>query len=168
MTPPAPPVITQQPLSQTVAAGSPALFSVTASGVTSYTWRINGANLADGGRISGSTTPDLVIADTSTADSGSQISCVVSNSIGFAISSNALLTVYSAATPWFTSFAKLPNNQFQATLCGSPQNNYTIYFSTDLKTWKALTTVTPTNGSVTVVDPAIGLQKRFYRAMLVP
>ena len=46
--------------------------------------------------------------------------------------------------------------------------NYTIYFSSDLKAWKTLTTVTTTNGSVTGYDPNTGLKQRFYRAMLAP
>jgi hypothetical protein len=43
-------------------------------------------------------------------------------------------------------------------------SNYIIYQSSDLKSWKQLTTVTTTNGSITVLDPATGLKQRFYRA----
>jgi len=168
ITPPAPPVITGQPLPQTVVAGGPAPFSVTASNAQSYAWRMNGTNLADGGRYSGTTTPNLVIANTLTSDSGSQISCVVSNSIGSAASSKALLTVHSSTTPWFSAFTKLPNGQVQWTLSGAPMSNYTILFSSDLKTWKTLTTVTTTNGSVTVIDQTTGQKQRFYRAVLAP
>ena len=129
---------------------------------------MNGTNLADGGRYSGTTTPNLVIANTLTSDSGSQISCVVSNSVGSAASSHALLTVHSSATPWFSAITKLANGQMQLTLLGAPMSNYTILFSSDLKTWKTLTTVTTTNGSVTVIDPTTGLKQRFYRAVLAP
>ena len=168
VTPPAPPVITVQPLFQTVIAGSPAAFSVTASNAQTYTWRMNGMNLTDSPRFSGQATPNLLLGSALTSDSGSQISCVVSNSVGSAISSNALLTVYPPATPWFSGFELLTNGQIQWTLSGAPMSNYTISVSTDLKTWKTLTTVTTTNGAATGLDPNPGLQQRFYRAMLVP
>jgi hypothetical protein len=42
--------------------------------------------------------------------------------------------------------------------------NYIIYESTDLEFWRELTTVTTTNGSITIRDPSPGLNRRFYRA----
>src|SRR4051812_36060954 len=40
------PVITANPSSQVVTPGSPASFSVSATGATGYQWRFNGTNLA--------------------------------------------------------------------------------------------------------------------------
>jgi hypothetical protein len=94
------PSITSQPASQTVTAGQTAMFSVTASGTAplSYQWRKNGAN------ITGATSSSYTTAATTTADSGSTFSVVVTNSAGSATSNNATLTVNAAATaPAITS-----------------------------------------------------------------
>jgi hypothetical protein len=59
------PVITTQPFSQIAAQGALASFSVVAnvsSGTLSYQWQKNGANLADGGNVSGATTATLSLA----------------------------------------------------------------------------------------------------------
>ena len=86
------PVITAQPASQTLSAGSSVTFSVTASGSQplGYFWSRNGSP------IPGATLPSYTISNVQLSDSGSQFSCVVSNAYGFATSSNALLTVFPA------------------------------------------------------------------------
>ena len=94
------PSITSQPANQTVTAGQTASFSVSASGTApmSYQWKKNGANIT-GAMSSSYTTPA-----TTTADSGSTFSVVVTNSAGTATSNNATLTVSSAnAAPSITS-----------------------------------------------------------------
>jgi subtilisin-like proprotein convertase family protein len=167
ITPPQPPVITRQPQGQTVVGGQPATFSLTASNAQFYTWRMNGTNLTDGGRISGSATASLIVSNTLTNDSGSQFSCVVSNANGSVPSSNALLTVLSPLTPFFTE-PMFTNGQFQVTLNGAPMSNYVVYVSADLVTWKTLITVTTPSGSTNLLDASPGLQRRFYRAKLSP
>ncbi len=162
-TSPQAPVITQQPRPQAVIAGWPATFTITASDAQSYIWQMNGTNLTDGGRISGSTTPALTIANTQTNDSGSELSCLVGNVNGSVTSSDALLTVYPPSTLFFSGHT-ISNGLFRFTIFGEPLGNYTIFESSDLKSWKQLTTVTTTNGSATFVDPSPGLKQRFYRA----
>ncbi len=73
------PSITTQPASQTVTAGQTARFSVVASGTAplTYQWRKNGANITTGGTSSSYTTPA-----TTTADTNSTFSVVVSNTAG--------------------------------------------------------------------------------------
>jgi subtilisin-like proprotein convertase family protein len=164
LTPPEPPVITQQPQRQTVIAGWPAVFSLTAANAQSYLWQMNQTNLTDGGRISGSATSSLIIFNTQTNDSGSQLSCLVSNLNGGVTSSNALLTVYPPTRSAFVACTN-SNGQFQFTLYGAFMSNYIIYQSSDLKNWREITTVTTTNGSIIFLDPATGLQQRFYRAV---
>ncbi len=85
--------ITTQPTSQTVTAGQTATFSVSASGTAplSYQWRKNGTS------IIGATSPTYTTAATTTSDSGSQFTVVVSNSTGNATSNTATLTVTTAA-----------------------------------------------------------------------
>ena len=94
------PSITSQPANQTVTAGQTASFSVSATGTApmSYQWKKNGANIT-GAMSSSYTTPA-----TTTADSGSTFSVVVTNSAGTATSNNATLTVSSAnVAPSITS-----------------------------------------------------------------
>ncbi|PYU57068.1 MAG: hypothetical protein DMG56_22905, partial [Acidobacteria bacterium] len=87
------PSITMQPLSQTVTAGQPASFSVTAAGTAplSYQWNKNGA------AISGATSSTYATAATTSSDNGAQFTVVVSNAAGSATSSAAMLTVSAAA-----------------------------------------------------------------------
>jgi hypothetical protein len=89
-----PPVITSQPLSQTVTQGVNVTFSVAASGTAplSYFWRFNGAY------ISGATASAYARLNAQPADAGSY-SVVVSNFAGSATSSNATLTVSQAPVP---------------------------------------------------------------------
>ena len=94
------PSITTQPGNQTVTAGQTASFSVTATGTAplSYQWRKNGTN------ISGATSSSYTTPATTTSDSGSTFSVVVTNSAGSATSNNATLTVNPAAVaPSITS-----------------------------------------------------------------
>lgn len=83
-----PPVITSQPQGTIVSAGSNVLFSVAASGnpSPSYQWRFNGAD------IFAATSSAFTRANVQTADAG-LYSVIASNSLGYAVSSNALLTV---------------------------------------------------------------------------
>jgi hypothetical protein len=83
------PVITTQPLSQTVTAGQTVTFGVvaTAMPVPTYQWNKNDSAISDA--ISASyTTPG-----TTTSDNGATFSVVVRNIMGMAISSAATLTV---------------------------------------------------------------------------
>jgi alpha-tubulin suppressor-like RCC1 family protein len=102
-----PPNIVSQPSSQTLATGSNALFSVTATGSqpVNYQWFYNGAPLADGGRISGSMSNLLTIANLFTNDSGNYFA-IASNSAGLATSIVAGLTVFMPP-----SFVIQPTNE---------------------------------------------------------
>jgi glucose/arabinose dehydrogenase len=106
------PAITSQPQSITVAPGSSATFSVTASGAAplSYQWKKNGTN------ISGATSSSYTIASVTTASAGN-FSVAVSNSSGTVTSNNATLTVTSSGGG--TSY-----NIFQPTgVPNSPRSN---------------------------------------------
>jgi uncharacterized repeat protein (TIGR03803 family) len=82
-----PPQIVAQPASQTVALGGAATFCVTAQGSPplSYYWRRNGAPIA------GATASCYTANNVQLPDSGSQFSCLISNTWGLVLSSNALL-----------------------------------------------------------------------------
>src|SRR2546421_62388 len=92
--PPVAPSITTQPASQTVTVGQTATFTVVATGTAplSYQWRKSGT------AISGATAPTYTTPATTSADSGSQFTVVVSNTAGSVTSNAATLTVNASAT----------------------------------------------------------------------
>ncbi len=88
------PVITTQPLSRLAAVETGVTFSVVATGSAglTYQWKKDGGVLADGPRITGSTTATLSVANLAAADAGSY-TVVVANSSLSTTSSVAALTV---------------------------------------------------------------------------
>jgi hypothetical protein len=88
---PVPPAITQQPTNQSVVAGTTVALSVTATGtqLLSYQWQFNNTNL------NGATNPLFTLSPVNASEAGAY-RVVVSNAFGFAVSSNAVLTVNPA------------------------------------------------------------------------
>ncbi|HWX19086.1 MAG TPA: immunoglobulin domain-containing protein [Candidatus Binatia bacterium] len=91
---PVAPVVTNQPASRIVTAGSPVNFTVGAVGTSpvGYQWRFNGAGLVDGGRISGAGSAALTISNAQPGDAGGY-SVLVTNAAGSAVSAVAPLAV---------------------------------------------------------------------------
>ena len=85
---PTSPSISAQPQSQTVIVGQTAMFTVWAIGALplSYQWQLMGTG------IPGATNSSFTIPSASTSDAGSY-SVIVTNALGSAVSSNAVLTV---------------------------------------------------------------------------
>jgi subtilisin family serine protease/subtilisin-like proprotein convertase family protein len=110
--PSSPPVFTKNPVNQTVLEGQSATFTVNVTGSPNPTlyWRQGGQVLADGGRITGSSTATLTIAGVVPTDSDSY-DCVAVNTAGSGTSAAAFLTVDSANTlPANDNFAnRIPN-----------------------------------------------------------
>ncbi len=97
----APPVITAEPVSQTIASGGTAVFRVGATGIgLSYLWSLNGTPLPGIGfadaAISGITGPNLEINGMGDDVSGTY-TCTVSNVSGSATSSAATLATSSTS-----------------------------------------------------------------------
>jgi hypothetical protein len=90
--PPAGPTITAQPADQTVAAGQPARFAVTATGASPlrYQWRKNGVDIA------GAKAASLTIPAAISPDSGASFTVVVADGAGSVTSARATLTVTPA------------------------------------------------------------------------
>lgn len=90
----APPVVTVSPARQVVAEGGEAAFTARASGSAplNYRWRRDGALLADGAGIGGTTTPVLTLRNVTPGDSGAY-SVIVTNALGSATSADANLVV---------------------------------------------------------------------------
>jgi uncharacterized protein YodC (DUF2158 family) len=97
---PAVPSIMLQPASQTVTAGDMASFKVGAvrSEPFGCRWKKDGADLADGGRLSGADTDTLSFSSVTVSDAGSY-TCHIVNAAGNADSSVAVLTVNLHHTP---------------------------------------------------------------------
>jgi hypothetical protein len=100
---PSPPVITQQPASQSVLAGQSATFSVVLADATgaSYQWRRDGAAVADASLAT------FTLAAAQVADSGSRWSVQVSNAGGSVTSAQAELIVAPVPTPVPTGISAL-------------------------------------------------------------
>jgi hypothetical protein len=101
------PVITAQPQNQTVTVGSPASFSVTATGAPTltYQWRFNASP------IGGATNSSYTIASAQTTNAGNY-DVVVSNGGGSTTSAVAILTVSTTGPQPFT------NGSFEADFQG--------------------------------------------------
>jgi hypothetical protein len=80
------PIITAQPVSQTVPAGANLNLSVSAAGASTYQWQFNSNN------IRGATSSSLAITNAQLANQGNYV-VIVSNASGAIASSNATLTV---------------------------------------------------------------------------
>ncbi|MCP3097850.1 PQQ-dependent sugar dehydrogenase [Myxococcus sp. K15C18031901] len=90
-----PPSISQQPANTLVSVGTPATFTVSASGEPplTYRWQRNGVDIA------GATASTYVLNAAQLADSGVRFRVVVSNGIGSVTSAEAVLTVTSNKPP---------------------------------------------------------------------
>ncbi|MHC1764093.1 MAG: immunoglobulin domain-containing protein [Verrucomicrobiia bacterium] len=96
----APPRISSHPQDAEVSVGSTARFAVQAIGdpPLGYSWRRDGSVLADGARISGSSSAHLIIASVELGDAGNYM-VVVTNACDSVTSSMAKLTVVGGGVP---------------------------------------------------------------------
>jgi DNA-binding beta-propeller fold protein YncE len=134
-----PPVITSQPVSQTVTNGFPASFSVAVAGSAplGYQWLFNGTNLVDGtnpasgAQTAGSAKPNLKLYKTQPAQAGNY-TVVVTNAFGSVTSAVATLTVnlYPAITRDPTNQIVLQGRvaTFSAAATGTPNLVYHWFF----------------------------------------
>ena len=106
LTGPFAPTIFAQPASQKVPAGSVPVLTVGALGAgLSFQWTREGTNLADGGKISGTTTASLVVSNLEAGEVGNY-AVVVTNVYGRVTSSNALLSEWPLAAWGYDNFAQ--------------------------------------------------------------
>jgi Ig-like domain-containing protein len=126
------PVITQQPSNQTVSVGGAAGFSVTATGAPSlhYQWFGPATN-----PIAGAINPVLILSNVQPSQAGPYF-VLVTNAFGFAISSNAILTVTGNSSNLPPVITQQPTNQtvivggtasFSATATGTAPLHYQWY-----------------------------------------
>ena len=161
-----PPVITNQPVSITVAAGTTATFSVMATGTTPlfYQWLKNGTGMSNGGNISGATTATLMLSGVSSNNAASY-SVIVTNVYGSTTSSVATLTIAYASitnqpvsqsclqgsTVSFSVTAGPPPLTYQWYVYGQPLANGAGIGGANTATLTLTNVTTANNGSYTVV-----------------
>ena len=105
-TTPSRPIITAQPINQTVTVGSNANFSITASGSLPlrYQWRFGTTD------IGGATNASLILTNVQSSQAGSY-AVWVTNLYGSILSSNAVLTI----TPDHFTWSQIPSTRFEST-----------------------------------------------------
>jgi hypothetical protein len=159
-----PPQITLQPQSQMVPWGSNVTFSVEASSLSylTYQWRFNS------NAIPGATNSSYVVMSAHAADEG-EYSVALTNAVGWAISSNALLTITASPTiitpPTDVTQVQNGNALFSVTALGEPELFYQWHFEggdllgatnsnlqlSNIQAWQSgFYAVTVTNGCGTV------------------
>src|SRR6266852_4075481 len=163
------PSITTQPASRTVAAGQTASFSVAATGTTPLTYQWSKNAMA----VSGATSSSYTTPATTTSDTGSLFSVVVTNAAGSATSNAATLTVNStiSTSPMVVSPTSLTFNYqsggstsgTQSLTITSSGGRYYYWVSTSGGTWlTASPTSGRTPGTITVSVNASGMSSGTY------
>ncbi len=128
------PIITKQPSSQTLYVGRTAQFNVVANGnpSPSYRWQAgtNGlyVNLNDGGSVSGSATPTLIINNLASVN-GADYIVVITNTSGSVTSSIATLTVDVPTGGAYESavLAANPIAYYELNETGDPATNAPVF-----------------------------------------
>jgi hypothetical protein len=124
---PEPPVISIQPMRQSISLGSNATFTVVATGTSplSYAWRFNDVPIPDAGAAS------LIITNVSADDAG-EYSVQVTNGVGSALSTSATLTVVEppiiTSPPLAQTVAAGSNATFSVTATGTAPLEYQWLF----------------------------------------
>lgn len=155
--PPGSPVITNQPIHQTVSLGANVTFNVGVSNSqgVSYQWQLDGTNLVNGGNISGAGSQTLTITGVSVTNVG-HYRVLVSNGSGTVPSAKAAFAIGGISFyPTVTIF-------------GKTGDIYRVDYATALSptTWIPMSTNTLTSSPELVVDSSSPNSKeRFYRAV---
>lgn len=162
VSPPGSPVITNQPVSGTVAPGGNINFTVGVSNPTgvSYQWQFNNANLVNGGSVSGATSQTLTITGASASDVG-HYRALISNGSGSVYSQTAALALLG-----------LTINPV-VTIQGKIGDTYRVDYSTIVAptTWIPLSTNKLTISPQSVIDfsaPSSFNATRYYRVVYLP
>jgi len=163
------PQIIMQPANQTVWFGMGAAFYVTVVGASllSYQWQRNGMYLSDAANVSGATRRILTLTNLTVADAATY-SVVVSNSLGSATSSGALLTVLFP--PSFQTITK-SNNSLVLSWSAAQGQKYQLQYKTNLNStnWFNLgSQITASSGTISASDLIGSNSQRFYRVILLP
>jgi hypothetical protein len=148
------PVITAQPLSQTVFVGTNVTFSVAVAAYppVSYQWAYNNSNLP------GAIGPSLVLTNVQLSQSGNY-TVAVTNSLGSTVSTQATLTVLSAPQILSQPASQVGfwglNVSLQANVQGTAPFSYQWYFNGSVIT-------DGTNATLALSDLALGAAGQYW------
>lgn len=164
-TPQLAPNILTNPVDQNVIVGSPATFTVVATGIPdpTYQWLKNETN------ITGGTNAMFTINSTDTNDVG-DYSVVVTTSAGSVTSSPAKLTVNSTLPSPTVTDATVADGQFSFTINGQSGPNYSVQVSTNLvgDNWMTIFTTNAPALPLTFTDTNSLQPAQFYRVVAGP
>jgi subtilisin-like proprotein convertase family protein len=151
-----PPEITTQPDGLFGTLGTPATFSVSASGNNplSFQWRFNGTP------ISGANSPTLSISNINSGNLG-LYDVIVQNPVSSIISRPAGLSAFSPLTP-------PSGGSFQFTINAPNGHVLRIDGSSDLINWTPISTNSVAGGSTTFTDSSAPSTNRYYRVVPIP
>ena len=161
----APPVITNQPLSQTIIAGSNVTFTVLAGGTSplSYQWQFNGAN------ISTATNANYSLTNLTVSNAGN-FTVVVTNISGSVTSSAASLIVMPVGYNQISS-PVLSDSQMFLSFVGLARTNYVLERSFTLSpaNWiPQVTNLADMNGNLIFSNTPDPTTNNFWRIRSVP
>jgi len=156
------PSLTTQPVGQTVPAGTTVTLAALAVGgqPLSYQWQCNGTN------VPGATTALLTLAQVQGSGAGTY-SVVVTNPLGTAISSNAVISVWQTAAPHIDSIATLPDGRIELQISGGP-GRFAIECAPAPAAMTQLDSLTATGAVFQYFDPETNQASRFYRVRVLP
>jgi GH25 family lysozyme M1 (1,4-beta-N-acetylmuramidase) len=158
------PSISAQPQPVAIKVTSNATFAVAATGIPApgYQWMFNGTN------IGGATSSMYTRTNSQYANAGNY-SVVVANIAGSLTSSNALLSILTAAPAQLQTVGVLPDTSLQLRITGDPGATYYLQSSTNLVDWVALTNMTCSGSpSDFTVGGLANDPRRFFRARSGP
>lgn len=153
-----PPIISQQPVSQTVSTGAGVTFSVQASAypAPAYQWEFDGTN------IIGATSASCTICAGSNSNAG-YYEVVASNAIGSVTSSVASLA--------FVDIQMYPGNYAGISIDGPPGTQYSLQSISQIggTVWNTLTDVSlPSQSYIYLDSSARTNSQQFYRVVPLP
>ena len=164
--PPTAPVIDLQPQDVNADPGDTATFSVVAHGSAPliYHWYFNTNTL-----VPNATNSVLTLTNVQGTNAGAY-SVIVSNTVGFITSTNALLAVTSTTpAPPQLSTPAYTNGSFNLTVSGDAGHDYIIQTSTNLSDWESIyTNPMPTLPFLWNDSGASNFSRRFYRIQVGP
>ena len=155
-----PPILIQQPISQTAASGADAMLRVTAMGSPPlfYQWRFNGVD------IPGGTSSTLPLAGFGGAREG-LYQVLVTNAAGSANSTPAVALLNSPVR--IQSAAR--DCGYDLRLSGPAGGVFILQTSSDLVNWTSVVTNAAPTGIIGVHDAGLSTRPtRFYRAAYIP
>jgi hypothetical protein len=167
------PGVTNQPTGGTVPPGTNFTFNATVTGTSpTVAWYQNGTNLISSQTLStmtnnsatASSNVSLTLSNVTTANSGTY-TLQVTNFWGTTVSSNAVLTVQSAAPPPPVLQASNAAGQFLISFPSVASQSYTVEYKTNVTdtNWTELTNFIAGDTNATATDSVSSSPQKYYR-----